>query len=216
MEQLASHAAAKSVGRLQIKESAHDGRGLGMQLPHGGHIEIELPLMDGSDTPGLELDDENRAVRLLHHTVDRAPDDGTAAVQGRGERQLEYSRCARQRGRDVVATAGAHPHGCRPAQQALLIVENDSLLGAKQTTTLLYRAGQLRMRIPMLEKAVDEDAEQALRRRSCGGDINCIHLCDTIGRRQPRPLIGDERRAEIIRWADAACAEACGKCRCFR
>ncbi len=81
MEQLAAHAAPKSVDRLQIKESAYDGRGLGMQLPHGGHIEIELPLMDGSDTPRLELDDENRAVRLLHHTVDRAPDDGTAAVQ---------------------------------------------------------------------------------------------------------------------------------------
>lgn len=216
MEQLAEHAAPKSVDRLQIKESAYDGRGLGMQLPHGGHIEIELPLMAGSDTPCLELEDENRAVRLLHHTVDRTPDDGTAAVQGRGERQLEYSRRARQRGRDVVAGASAHPHGCRPTQQALLIVENDSLLGAQQTPTLLYHVGQLRVRIAMLEEAVDEDAEQAVRRRSCGSNINCIHLCDTIGRRQPRPLNGDERRAEIIRWADAAWAEACGNCRRFR
>ena len=187
-----------------------------MQLPHGGHIEIELALMDGSDTPRLELDDENRAVRLLHQTVDRAPDDGTVAVQRSGEWHLEYSRRARQRGRDVVGTAGARPHGCRPAQQALLIVENDSLLGAKQTTTPLYRAGQLRVGIAMLEEAVDKDAEQALGRRSGGGDINCIHPCDMIGRRQPRPLNGNERRAEIIQWAAAACAEACGKCRCFR
>lgn len=139
-----------------------DCRRVRVQLPRGGDVEIKLSLMDGSDTPRLELDDQDRAVRLLDHAVDGATNDGTAAFGRGGERQFEDPRRACQRSRDIVSSAGVHPDGCRPTQQTLLVVERDSLLGAKQTTTQPHDVGRLGVHVAMLEETVHENAEEPI------------------------------------------------------